>query len=110
MGMGLFDLDPVINDGDRDGFLGADQNDAARATEQLRWKGYFLMDSQALGERIAVIEHDRFRQGIHPGIPVYTLEEIRLLQQGIEAGTIVNIEDLRLLHEAKKRFKGAIIQ
>jgi len=109
VGMGLFDLDPVINDDKSKDPAGADP-DRARATEQLRQRGFFLMFSQALGEQIAVVEHDRFRQSGPPGIPVYTFQEIMLLQQGIDTGTIINIEDLRLLHEAKKRFKGAIIQ
>ncbi len=88
---------------------GADPSEEARAKAQLKRRGYFLMFSHALGEQVAVVEHDRFRQNVPAGIPTYTFEEIRLLQQGAEAGTIVNIGDLRAVHSAKK-FKGAIIR
>jgi hypothetical protein len=89
---------------------GADPAGEALAKEQMRRQGYFLMHSQALGERIAVIEHDRCRQSVPRGVPVYTLKEIRLLQQGIEAGNIISIADLRLLHSAKRDLKGMILK
>jgi hypothetical protein len=44
------------------------------------------------------------------GIPVYTLAEIRLLQQGVKAGTITTIGDLRTLHAAKKHLGGVIVK
>jgi hypothetical protein len=87
----------------------ADPDRVARATALLHSQGHFLMLSRALGERIAIVEHDRFRQDVPQGVPVYTLAEIRLLQQGIEAGIVRTIADLRLLHEAKKRLGGVIV-
>jgi len=87
---------------------GADPDEVAKAKEQLRRRGYFLMASQALGERIAVVEDDRYRPDTPQGVPVYALAEIRLLQQGVEAGHIVSIADLRLLHTAKKKLGGVI--
>jgi hypothetical protein len=87
---------------------GADPGEIAKAKEQLRRQGYFLMHSQALGKHIAVIEHDRCRQNVPPGTPTYTFHEIRLLQQGVEAGHIVSIADLRLLHTAKRM--GVIVK
>jgi hypothetical protein len=87
---------------------GANPDEVAKAREQLHRKGYFLMHSRALGERVAIVEHDHYRQHVHPGIPVYTLAEIRLLQQGIEAGTVQTIADLRLLHTAKRM--GVIVK
>jgi hypothetical protein len=81
---------------------GADPDEEARASEQLRHRGYFLMHSRALGERIAIVETEAGRRQVPQGLPVYTFQEIRLLQQGVEASRIVTIADLRALHETKK--------
>jgi len=89
---------------------GADPAEVAQAREQLRHRGYFLMHSQALGGQVAVMEQDSCRQNVPQGLPVYTLAEIGLLQQGVEAGNIVSIGDLRLLHEAKSRLGGVIVR
>jgi hypothetical protein len=89
---------------------GADPAEEARARGQLRQRGFFLMFSQTLGEQVAVVEHDRFRQDVPQGIPIYALAEIRLLQQGVKAGTVRTIADLRLLHSAKKNLKGVIVR
>jgi hypothetical protein len=84
----------------------ADPEEISRARHQLRQRGYFVMHSRILGGQIAVAETEACRRRVPQGIPVYTLAEIRLLQQGIEAGTIWTVHDLKLLHEAKKRLGG----
>jgi hypothetical protein len=76
----------------------------------MRRLGYFLMQSRALGERIAVVEHDRFRMNVPQGIPSYSLKEIRLLEQGVKAGTVKTIGDLRQIHAAKREMKGVIVK
>jgi hypothetical protein len=88
----------------------ADAAEIEKGREQLRRKGYFRMHSRALNERIAIIEHDRYRANVPQGIPVYTLNEIRLLQESVEAGHIVTIGELRQIHAAKRELKGAILK
>ena len=87
---------------------GVDPGEVALAWSQLKHRGYFVMLSHALGEKIAIVEDEADRLRVPQGVLAYTFEEIRLLQQGVEAGNIVTIGDLRLLHSSKKRMCGAI--
>jgi hypothetical protein len=89
---------------------GADVAEIQKGWALLRAQGYFMMHSQALGERIAIVEHDHYRQNVPRGVPVYTFQEVRLLEQGIKDGTVRTIGDLRLLHETKKHLDGVIIK
>jgi hypothetical protein len=92
---------------------GADVAEVVKGRELLKAQGYFLMHSRALEEQIAVIttEADRGRvPGRFKGIPVYTLAEIRLLAEGVKAGDLQRVADLRLLHTAKKKMGGVILK
>ncbi len=83
----------------------------AACRERLRRQGYCLVKSQALGgEIIAAVDSDHRRRLAPAGHVVYTLTELELLAEGVRAGHIVSIGDLRLLHEAKKRLGGVVVR
>ncbi|MGD0620907.1 MAG: hypothetical protein ABSA82_00325 [Thermacetogeniaceae bacterium] len=88
----------------------------AACREQIRQKGYCLVRSANLGgavlggEVIAVVDSDTRRNLAPAGYVTYTLRELELLAEGYQAGHIVTIGDLRLLHIAKKKLGGVIIK
>jgi hypothetical protein len=83
----------------------------AACREQIRRKGYCLVRSAALGgEVIAVVDSDTRRNLAPAGYLTYTLRELELLAEGYQAGHIVTIGDLRLLHKAKSKLGGVIVK
>ncbi|MBC7343070.1 MAG: hypothetical protein H5U02_11640 [Clostridia bacterium] len=71
----------------------------------LETQGWFAMRSEVLGETVLVA-----KDGITPPgsdmAAVYTLEELRELAKPPRVGP----QELRFLHEAKKRFGGRVVQ
>lgn len=88
----------------------------AACREQIRKKGYCLVRSAILGgavlggKVIVVVDSDTRRNLAPAGYVTYTLRELELLAEGYQAGHIVTIGDLRLLHSAKKHLGGVIVQ
>jgi hypothetical protein len=83
----------------------------AALRERIRQRGFCLVRSAILGgELIAVIEDSTWRSLVPARYIVYTRRELRKITEGFRTGHIVTIGDLRLLHSAKKYFKGVIIQ
>jgi hypothetical protein len=77
--------------------------------------GFFLLESDALDDTIAVLADGKEREDIQAlnesflkDIPCYTAQEVRLLwdkrQQGLDE------DGLRRLHEAKRMFDGRVVR
>jgi hypothetical protein len=56
-----------------------DVDELSRARTQLREQGYFLMQSLAVGDLVAVVEAEADRKLVPEGILVYTFQELRLM-------------------------------
>ncbi|MBC7093894.1 hypothetical protein H5T53_07850 [Candidatus Bipolaricaulota bacterium] len=81
--------------------MGDFAKEAARARSEIGRKGWAVIDSRALGERVVLAEDGV--AGYPRGMAVYTLSEIRVLAQNPPSR-----EELAALHRAKKLFDGRI--
>lgn len=81
--------------------MGDFAKEAARARSEIGRKGWAVIDSRALGERVVLAEDGV--AGYPRGMVVYTLSEIRALAQNPPSR-----EELAALHRAKKLFDGRI--
>jgi hypothetical protein len=93
-----------------------DEDDWETARLYLKKFGFFLLESELLDDTIAVlsdgVEQEQIpalNTGCFRNVPCYTAEEVRKLWKKV-ADYGLQVDGLRMLHEAKRGFDGRIVR